>query len=409
MTGRGGRRGRRGGCRARRRAGGVHPELPQRVAVRGGAGGAVHPDVAAGPGDRQGLGAAGAGGGRVDRGPVRPVGRDLDLERGRVGRLPVQRHLADRLAGAEVDLQPLRVGEGAGPAGAGVAVHRRRRRERRVLQRGRRGGLVQRGVRGAAGGAGAARRAVDLELPQRVPVLGGAGGAVHPDVAAGAGDVEGLRAAGAGGGGVDRGPVGAVGGGLDLERGRVGRLPLQHHLADRRGRAEIHLQPLRVAERAGPAGAGVAVHRRRRGERRVLARTTRSRSCPCESRVAASALWAVPASNAAVRASAAAMVTRTRNETGRKRAAERMTSPGERGDRRSTSLDLRLKFDRNLMAGNVPSRVSQWSTPQDSTRRRKFRSPMARNTTANPITTGYTTYRCMCGASVNAARMPSFT
>ena len=52
---------------------------------------------------------------------------------------------------------------------------------------------------------------------------------------------------------------------------------------------------------------------------------------PCESRVAASALWAVPASNAAARASAAAMVARTRNETGRKRAAERMTSPGERG------------------------------------------------------------------------------
>src|ERR1700733_15177948 len=52
---------------------------------------------------------------------------------------------------------------------------------------------------------------------------------------------------------------------------------------------------------------------------------------PCESRVAASALCAVPARNAAARARAAAMVARTRSETGRRRAAERMTSPGERG------------------------------------------------------------------------------
>ena len=141
----------------------------------------------------------------------------------------------------------------------------------RVLQRRRGGRLVQRGV----GGAAACRppaRAVDLELPQAVAVLGGPGGAVHPDVAAGAGDVQGLGAAGAGGGGVDRGPVRAVGGRLDLERRRVRRLPLQHHLADRRGRAEVHLEPLRVAERAGPAGAGVAVHGGGRGERRVLHR-----------------------------------------------------------------------------------------------------------------------------------------
>src|SRR5580704_15006132 len=75
---------------------------------------------------------------------------------------------------------------------------------------------------------------------------------------------------------------------------------------------------------------------------------------PCEIRVAASALCAEPASNAAARARTAATVATRRSGTGRKRAAERMTSPGERGDRRSTSLDLRLKFDRNLMAGQRP-------------------------------------------------------
>src|SRR5580704_643036 len=52
---------------------------------------------------------------------------------------------------------------------------------------------------------------------------------------------------------------------------------------------------------------------------------------PCEIRVAASALCAVPASNAAARARTATSVARRRSETGRTRAAERMTSPGERG------------------------------------------------------------------------------
>src|SRR3984957_20856185 len=59
---------------------------------------------------------------------------------------------------------------------------------------------------------------VDLELVDGVAVLGGAGGAVHADVPAAAGHVQGLGAAGAGGGGVDGGPGGVVVGGLDLER-----------------------------------------------------------------------------------------------------------------------------------------------------------------------------------------------
>src|SRR5258708_37736546 len=45
-----------------------------------------------------------------------------------------------------------------------------------------------------------------LELPQRVSVRGGAGGAVHPDIPRAAGNGECLRAARSRSGGVDRGP-----------------------------------------------------------------------------------------------------------------------------------------------------------------------------------------------------------
>jgi len=74
----------------------------------------------------------------------------------------------------------------------------------------RRGGVHPRAGAVAAGAPAAAGR-VDAELPQRVAVLGGARGAVHADVAAGPRHRQGLRAAGSGGGGVDRGPGGAVG------------------------------------------------------------------------------------------------------------------------------------------------------------------------------------------------------
>ncbi len=248
----------------------VDAELPQRVAVRGGPRGPVHPDVPAGAVDRQGLGAAGAGGSGVDRGPRGAVGRGLDLERGRVGGLPVQGDFADRLARTEVDLEPLRVGERARPPGSRVAVDGRRGREARVLQRGRGRRVVERGVGRVT--RTAAERAVDLELPQRIAPLGGPLRPVHPHVAARPGDAQGLGAAGARGGGVDRGPVHGVGRGLDLERGRVGGLPLQHDLADRRGAAEVDLEPLRVGERAGPPGSRVAVDGRRGREGGVLQR-----------------------------------------------------------------------------------------------------------------------------------------
>ena len=149
-----------------------------------------------------------------------------------------------------------------------------------VLRRGGGGRLVQRGVRSCRSRRRWSDRAVDLELPERVAVLRRAGRAVHADVAAGAGDVQRLGAAGAGGGGVDRGPGRAVVRGLDLERGGVGRLPLQDDLVDGRGRAEVHLEPLRVAERAGPAGAGVAVGGVGRRVPGVLRARRRSSSCP---------------------------------------------------------------------------------------------------------------------------------
>ena len=102
--------------------------------------------------------------------------------------------------------------------------------------RGRRRGLVQREV----GRAAACRRR--RRFPCRRPGTptassrtGWPARAVHPDVAAGAGDVQGLGAAGPGRGGVDRRPGRAVGRGLDLERRGVGGLPVQHDLADRPG------------------------------------------------------------------------------------------------------------------------------------------------------------------------------
>ena len=110
-----------------------------------------------------------------------------------------------------------------------------------------------------AGDRGGGGQAVDVELEDRVAPLGGAGGGVHPDVAGGRGDGERLVPAGACGRGVDRGPGRVVVGHLDRERRSVRGLPLNAHAADLLRRTEVDIQPLRVAGRAGPAGAGVAV------------------------------------------------------------------------------------------------------------------------------------------------------
>ena len=208
LPGAGLRRRRARGWRGRA-ADGVDADLPQRVAVGRGPRGAVDAQVATGAADGQRLGAAGAGRGRVDRRPRGAVGRQSGSGTPSRTRSPTSSTTwqIGRLAPRST-CDPLRVAERARPAGAGVAVERGRGRGAGVLGRRRGGRLAERRVGGAAA-AGAADRAVDLELPERVAVLRRPGGAVHPDVAAGAGDVQGLRAAGAGRGRVDRGPGGA--------------------------------------------------------------------------------------------------------------------------------------------------------------------------------------------------------
>ena len=133
----------------------VDAELPERIAVRRAARGAVHPHVPAAARDGEGLGAAGAGRGAVDGGPAGSVGRGLDLERTAVRGLPAEGDLVDRGGLAEVDLDPLWITERARPAGAGIAVDGVRGGHGRVLG-GRRGGRAALGDQ-RAGGLGAAR------------------------------------------------------------------------------------------------------------------------------------------------------------------------------------------------------------------------------------------------------------
>src|SRR4030095_10226345 len=99
-------------------------ELEERIAILRCAGGTEQPDVASGSRDGEVIGAAVAGGGSEDGGPGRRVVGDLDLIAAAVGGFPVQRHAADGGGGAQVDVDPFVVGEGAAPAGAGVAVDR---------------------------------------------------------------------------------------------------------------------------------------------------------------------------------------------------------------------------------------------------------------------------------------------
>src|SRR6266496_3210276 len=143
----------------------------------GGPGGAVQAQVPAGAGNVQRLAAAPARLGGVDARPGGRVGGDLDLLRGGVGGFPGEYQLADLLGAAQVDPDPLWIGELAGPAGTGVAVHRCRRRCARSLH-GRGGGWV---VQGGVGRTTATRTElpVHLELPQRVPVRGRARRAVY--------------------------------------------------------------------------------------------------------------------------------------------------------------------------------------------------------------------------------------
>lgn len=100
----------------------VHLELPERVAVLGGALGAGQPDVPGVAAQRDGLGAALAVGGGVRGAPALAVLGELDLVALGVGGLPLEDDLGDGGLGPQVDLEPLRVAVGAGPARRGVAV-----------------------------------------------------------------------------------------------------------------------------------------------------------------------------------------------------------------------------------------------------------------------------------------------
>ena len=257
-------------------------ELPQRVAVGRRARRPVHPDVAPRPGHRQVLHTAGPGGRRVDRRPRGPVVRRLDLVRLAVRGLPVQRHAADRLRRPQVHLEPLRVGE---PPRTSASRCSRRRRPRPACPRSpprRPWPVLFSAALLVQDPPPEEPRAVDGELPQRVAVGGVARGPVHPDVPAGAGDVQRLGPAGAGGGRVDRSSTWSRRRRLDLVRLARRGLPVQHHLADGLGAAQVHLEPLRVRERRGPAGPGVPVHggRGRRARRSPPTRRWRSCSAP---------------------------------------------------------------------------------------------------------------------------------
>ncbi len=144
-----------GDLRAASAAGGAeHLELPERVPVLGRPGGAGQPHVAGGAGDVQRLVAPRARGGRVGGAPGAVVRGELDLVALGVGGLPPQRDLADRGGGAQVDLDPLRVGGGARPAGAVVAVHGGRGGGAVVLLAGGGHRLALREQRGCRAGGG---------------------------------------------------------------------------------------------------------------------------------------------------------------------------------------------------------------------------------------------------------------
>src|SRR5262249_37714376 len=98
-----------------------------------------------------------------------------------------------------------------------------------------------------------------VEGPERVAVASGAGRAIHADVAARGADVDGLAAAGTGGRGVDRGPGIGIVGDLDLERLGVRVLPPQDDPVDAGYLGQVDLDPLWVAELAGPAGGRIIV------------------------------------------------------------------------------------------------------------------------------------------------------
>src|SRR5204862_479012 len=120
--------------------------------------------------------------------------------------------------------------------------------ERRRAARARRAAGARR-IRGAAaaGARAAAARAwrEGLDLPDRVAVLAGAAGAVHAEVAAGAGQARVvIRAAVAVRHRLDRRPVVSIVRSLELVVLAVRALPVDHDARDRLLRAHVDANPL---------------------------------------------------------------------------------------------------------------------------------------------------------------------
>src|SRR5262249_46823108 len=113
----------------------VDVEVVQGIAVRRGPGGAVDADVPAGTGQARVIVAAGGCvcGGCGDRRPGGRVGRHLDLVVLAGRGLPVELYFGDVEGPAEIDIDPLRIGELAAPACGAVAIDRVPGRERAGL------------------------------------------------------------------------------------------------------------------------------------------------------------------------------------------------------------------------------------------------------------------------------------
>ena len=287
--------------------------VPEREAVRGGAGQSQYPDVAR---------TAGGEGGRLRaRSRVRYVGRlgevgaiggSLDQVVRGVRRLPVERHRVDLLGTAEVDLPPLVVRERRAPAGARVSVVGFVRLQPGCLDAQRARRLVESQI--AARWRLLLRRPVDLRVPERDAIPGGPGHPEHADVASvSCGEARALDARGVDVDVSGLGEVGAVGGSLDLVVARVGGLPVELHLADLLDASQVDLPPLVVREARAPASSRVAIvglarlesgrlHAGGRGglvERQVVAGRRRRRGggdpvdrAPIEVRVVELPLWA---------------------------------------------------------------------------------------------------------------------
>ena len=114
---------------------------------------------------------------------------------------------------------------------------------------------------------------IDLELPQRMIPRRIAAGPHHPYIACQRRtECDFHQPASTGTGRVNLRPVHTVQRYLNRVGQTRGRRPVQHHPVDQIGVSQVHLQPLRIAELARPAGRRIPVKRILRQVRRAVAR-----------------------------------------------------------------------------------------------------------------------------------------